>query len=119
MKQELNEPHHVHLFHCRGYLLLLSITACLLGSCGTMWNQVDPEYVALQAEVRTDWAEDDIVGVWVAQTSPRPGLPALRVTIVIKPDHTAEQRQVNRRVEIYVEVENQDELIDLEEQFGR
>ncbi len=32
---------------------------------------------------------------------------------------TAEQRQVNRRVEIYVEVENQDELIDLEEQFGR
>jgi chemotaxis protein MotB len=32
---------------------------------------------------------------------------------------TPERRQVNRRVELYVEVDNEDEMIDLEEMFGR
>jgi len=93
MKLELNQSQNVRPCHHWRYLFMLSIIACLMCSCATMWYQVDPEYKALQPKVRTDWDANDIVGVWIAQSSMRPGLPAMRVTIVIKPDRTAQQRQ--------------------------
>ena len=90
MKQELNDSHKVRRW---GQLLLLGITACLMSNCAMMWYQIDPEYKALQSKVKSNWDEKVIGGVWVAQSSARLGLPAWRITIVIKPDHTAQQRQ--------------------------
>ena len=71
-------------------LLLASVLCC---SCvASTWDQLDPEYSALMPQTTRQWDADAIVGVWVCQSQARFGLPARRLTALIKPDRTARMR---------------------------